>query len=70
MNQFPPNPRVSHKECFEFFGKFAEIFASQGGPPVLTTPMPKKIAAGINDTCGKFASGINNTGDKFRHQFH
>ncbi len=30
MNQFPPNPRVSHYEGFEFFRKFAEIFAAQG----------------------------------------
>jgi hypothetical protein len=31
MNQFPPSPRESR---FEFFRKFAEIFASQGAPPV------------------------------------
>ncbi len=39
MNQFPPSPWVYHKGCFEFFLKFAEIFASQGAPPVLLTPL-------------------------------
>jgi hypothetical protein len=39
MNQFPPSPRVSHLDCFKFFRKFAEIFASQGAPPVSTTPV-------------------------------
>jgi hypothetical protein len=28
-----------------------------------------KIAAGIDDTGGKFATGINDTGGKFCHQF-
>ncbi len=41
MNQFPPSHRVSHLDCFEFFRKFAEIFASQGAPPVSTTPAAK-----------------------------
>jgi hypothetical protein len=39
MNQFPPSPRVFHLDRFEFFQKFAEIFASQGAPPVSTTPV-------------------------------
>jgi hypothetical protein len=34
MNQFPPSPRESHLDRFEFFRKFAEIFASQGAPLV------------------------------------
>ncbi len=38
MNQFPPSPRVFHLDRFEFFRKFAEIFASQGAPLVSTTP--------------------------------
>ncbi len=33
MNQFPPSPRVSHKDRFEFFRKFAVIFTSQDGAP-------------------------------------
>ncbi len=39
MNQFPPHPRVFHLDRFEFFRKFAEIFASQRAPPVSTTPV-------------------------------
>jgi hypothetical protein len=39
MNQFPPSFRVFHLDRFEFFRKFAEIFASQGASPVLTTPV-------------------------------
>jgi hypothetical protein len=38
MNQFTPSPKVSHEDHFNFFRKFAEIFASQGAPPVSTTP--------------------------------
>jgi hypothetical protein len=30
---------------------------------------PVSIAAGINDTGGKFATGINDTGGKFCQQF-
>jgi hypothetical protein len=37
MNQFPPSPRVFHLDLFEFFQKFA----SQGAPPVSTTPVAK-----------------------------
>jgi hypothetical protein len=39
MNQFVPHPRVFHLDRFEFFRKFAEIFASQGAPPVSTKPV-------------------------------
>ncbi len=39
MNQFPPSPGVSRSDRFEFFQKFAEIFPSQGAPPVSTTPV-------------------------------
>jgi hypothetical protein len=39
MNQFPPSPRVFHLDRFKFFRKFAEIFESQGAPPVSTTPV-------------------------------
>jgi hypothetical protein len=37
MNQCSPSPRVFHYDCFEFFRKFAEIFAAQGLPPESTT---------------------------------
>ncbi len=38
MNQFSPILRVSHQDRFEFFRNFAEVIASQGAPPVSTTP--------------------------------
>jgi hypothetical protein len=41
MNQFPPSSRVFHLDHFEFFQKFSEIFASQGAPPVSSTPAAK-----------------------------
>jgi hypothetical protein len=65
MNQFPPNPRLFRIERFEFFRKFAEIFASQGTTGINDTG--GKIAAGINDTGSKFATGISDTGGKFLH---
>jgi hypothetical protein len=53
------------------------IFASQGAPPVSTTPAENfatsfasvvdtgsKFATGVNDTGGKFATGDNNAGGK------
>jgi hypothetical protein len=78
MIQFPPSPRVFHSDRFKFFRKFAEIFASQGAPPVSTTPVANlppvsatpvanflPIFACVVDTSGKFATGDNNTGNKF-----
>ncbi len=75
MNQFPPSPRVFHSDRFDFFRKFAEIFASQGAPPVSATPVANlsnifacvvdtggKFATGVNDTDGKFATSVNDTG--------
>jgi hypothetical protein len=77
MYQFPPSPRVFHLDCFKFFRKFAEIFASQGAPPVSTTPVANlpplsatlvanfsTIFASVVDTGGKFATGVNDTGGK------
>jgi hypothetical protein len=62
---------------FRIFRKFAEIFASQGAPPVSTTPVANfstifaslvdtgcKFATGVNDTGGKFATGVNDAGGK------
>jgi hypothetical protein len=73
MNQFPPLPRVSHWDRFDFFRKFAEIFASQGAPPVSTTqvanlpPVPTTLAAKlppVSTTPASFASVVD-TGGKF-----
>jgi hypothetical protein len=82
MNQFPPRLRVLHLDRFKFFRKFAEIFASQGAPPVSKTPATKlppvsttpvanfyTIFASVVDTGGKFATGVNDTGGKFATGF-
>jgi hypothetical protein len=67
MNQFPHSPRVFRLDRFEFFRKFAEIFASQGAPPVSTTLVANfsTIFAKVVVTGGKFTSGVNDTGGKF-----
>jgi hypothetical protein len=39
MNQFPPSPWVYQLGRFEFFRKFAKIFAAQGAPQVSLTPV-------------------------------
>jgi hypothetical protein len=66
MNHFPISPRVFHQDRFEVFQKFAEIFASQGTPPVSTTLAANFATsfASVVDTGGKFAAGINHTGAK------
>ncbi len=66
MDQFPPSPGVFHLDRFEFFRKFAEIFASKGAPPVSMTPVANfsTIFASVVDTGGKFATGVIDTGGK------
>jgi hypothetical protein len=72
-----PRPRVLHLDRFEFFRKFAEIYASQGAPPVSTTPVANlppvsatpaansyTIFASVVDTGGKFGTGVNDAGGK------
>jgi hypothetical protein len=51
MDQFPPSPWLYHKGRFEFFRKFAEIFAAQGAPQVSLT----LVANGKNLQAEKFA---------------
>jgi hypothetical protein len=50
MNQFPPSIWVYHYGHFDFFRKFAEIFAAQDAPPVSRTP----VANGKNLQAEKF----------------
>jgi hypothetical protein len=71
MIQFPPSPRVFHLDRFKFFRKFAEIFASQGAPPVSATPLENffPIFACVVDTGGKFTTGVNDNGGKFATGF-
>jgi hypothetical protein len=63
MNQFPPAPEYPIRTI----SNFAEIFASQGAPPISTTPAANFATsfASVVDTGGKFATGVNDTGDKF-----
>ncbi len=62
---------------FRIFSKFAEIFASQGAPPVSTTPVANlppvsatpvanfsTIFASVVDTGSKLATGVNDAGGK------
>jgi hypothetical protein len=67
-----PSPRVTHLDPFKFFLKFAEIFASQGAPPVSTTPvaiLPPVLLVLLIYTGGKFATGVNDTGGKQWDQY-
>jgi hypothetical protein len=62
------------KITFQIFIKLVEIFASQCGPPVSTSPVnlppvsttqAANFANDVNYTGGKFATGVNYTGRKF-----
>jgi hypothetical protein len=57
MNQCPPGPQVFHWGRFEFFQKFAEIFAG-------VNDTAEKLLAGVNDTADKLFDCINDTGDE------
>jgi hypothetical protein len=72
-----PQPQSIPLGPFQIFSKICGIFASQGAPPVSTTPAANfatnftrvvdtggKFATGINDTDSKFATGVNDTGGK------
>jgi hypothetical protein len=48
---------------FEFFRKFAEIFANEYLSPVSTTPAIN-CSNGVNDTAEKLFTGVNDTADK------
>ncbi len=55
MNHLPQAPETNIRVFWNFFEKFAEIFASQSVPPVSTTPTVN-FATGtidINDIGGK-----------------
>jgi hypothetical protein len=58
MNHCPTGPQVFHWGCFEFFRKFAEIFANECLTLVSTTP--------ANNPCHGFSviAVVVDTGDK------
>ncbi len=81
MNQCPPGPQVFHWSHFEFFRKFAEIFANYCLSPVSTTPvinwsamsttpaknlLPVSLTPAIN-LCHGFSviAGVVDTGEQF-----
>ncbi len=64
---FPQAPDTIIRIISNFFRKFAEIFASQGAPPVSLTPVANLPP--VSTTPAAFATGINDTGGKFCHQF-
>jgi hypothetical protein len=59
MNQCPPGPQVFHWCRFDFFRKFAEIFANEYLSPV-------SLFSSVNDTGQKLFSGVNDTGEGHR----
>ncbi len=73
MGQFPPTPEYPIRTVF--FQKFAEIFASQGAPPVSTTPVATlppvsmtpaaNFATSFSSVVDTGGTGVNNTGGKF-----
>jgi hypothetical protein len=81
MNQCPPGPQVFHWSHFEFFRKFAEIFASYCLSPVSLTPVINcsavlttpainlchgfSVITGVVDTGEQFITGDNDTGNNF-----
>ncbi len=72
MNQFPPSPRVSHYDRFEFFQKFAEIFASKATPAAILPPVSTTPAANLppvsTTPAANFATSfpcVVDTGGKF-----
>jgi hypothetical protein len=54
---FPQAPENNTRVIFDFFPKFAEIFTSQGAPPVLTPPVANVTtsSAGVVDIGGKIS---------------
>jgi hypothetical protein len=68
-----PKPLILTLGSFRIFRKFAKIYASQGAPPVSTTPaanfatsFPCVVDTGGNDTGGKFAAGVNDASGKLQ----
>jgi hypothetical protein len=65
MNQCPPGPQVFNWSHFEFFRKFAEIFANYFSVIAGVADIGEQFITGDNDTGNNFDAGDNDTGDKF-----
>ena len=59
MNQCPPGPQVFHWGRFEFFQKFAEIFANEYLSPVSLTPAINCLV--VSTTPAKNLSPVSTT---------
>jgi hypothetical protein len=59
MNQCPPGPQVFHRGCFEFFRKFAEMFANEYLNELANE---YKLFSGVNDTGEKYIAGVVDSG--------
>ncbi len=59
MNQWPPGPQVFHWGRFEFFQKFAEIFANEYLSPVSLTPAINCLV--VSTTPAKNLSPVSTT---------
>jgi hypothetical protein len=65
MNQCPPGSQVFHWGRFEFFRKFAEIFANDTGDKLFSgvNNTSEKLFTGVNDTADILFGGVNDTAD-------
>jgi hypothetical protein len=64
MNQCPPGPQVFHWGRYEFFQKFAEIFANEYKLFSGVNNTGEKFIAGVNDTPENLFTNVNDTADK------
>jgi hypothetical protein len=67
--------QVFHEDTlgsFQLFQTFTEIFASQGAPPVSTTPVANFASgtAGVADTGGKFETILMLFSGAWRYMIH
>ncbi len=62
MNQCPPGSQVFHWGRFEFFRKFAEIFANEYMSPVSTTPAINPCYGEVTKSL-KLFGGVNDIGN-------
>jgi hypothetical protein len=60
-------PISKHRNDFDFFRIFAEIFYFSGASPVSLTPVMHDVT-GVNDTGKECINGVVDTGDVMHHR--